>query len=863
MIIVTATASAGRKNSMTAKLRLPIDEVLPELGEALSKQANVVLQAPTGAGKTTRIPPFLADETWSRGKSVVMLEPRRVAARAAATRIADERNVRLGGEVGYAVRFDQRTSQETRILLCTDGVFLRRLQSDPFLESVSAVVLDEFHERSVNADLSLALVRQVQREMRPELKIVVMSATLAPEPIADYLGGAKIIRSEGRLFPVSLDYAGPPGPPDLKGLPRAVRGAVLELLRRSEGDLLVFLPGVGEIRRCEEALDDIAEREDLHLAPLYGDLPLEEQSAVLRRGKRRKIVLATNVAETSVTVEGVIGVVDSGLARVLKFDVGTGLDRLVLSRISKASAEQRKGRAGRTAPGVCVRLWTEREQSAMSDRDTPEIHRVDLAGPLLELHHWGETDSRRFPWFEPPLESSVARAEQLLRDVGATDDEGKITALGRTLAQLPTPPRLARLLFEAATFGALGDAALAAALLGERDPFVMQRERRTAATTAPSDLGVRVAGISSFRDSGERFSDAGELHASSARLILRSAEQLARATAAELPKSGQGALLELGLERSLFAAYPDRLARRRAPGSRQAVMVGGRGLVLAESSVVSDDELFVAVEIAPLPGSDDLVTSASAVRREWIPTSDLRNVESAAFDPRQQKVLARRQVLYRDLVLEESPSPSPDPAVIEAALAEAAAKDLDVALNLVRDDVARFRARVHWLKETMPELELPPLDDERIRSLLPILCSGRRSFGELREAPLVSMLEHSLTPAQRLALQREAPEKLEVPSGSKIGIEYEPGKPPVLAVRIQELFGMVETPRIAGGRAPVLLHLLAPNYRAQQVTHDLRSFWTTVYPKIRKELRMKYAKHAWPEDPLSAAPVRKGPSQKR
>jgi ATP-dependent helicase HrpB len=848
---------------MTAKLRLPIDDVLPSLADALATGADVVLQAPTGAGKTTRVPPFLADQPWSRGKSIVILEPRRVAARAAAARIADERGVRLGGEVGYAVRFEQRTSKETRILACTEGVFLRRLQSDLFLEGVAAVVLDEFHERSVNADLVLALVRQVQREMRPELKIVVMSATLSPEPIADYLGDARILRSEGKLFPVDVEYAGPPGPPDLNRLPRFIRAAVGDLLRRTDGDLLVFLPGVGEIRRCEAALEDLASTQNLAMTPLYGDLPLEAQSAALNRGPRRKIVLATNVAETSVTIDGITGVVDSGLARVLKFDAGPGLDRLVLSRISKASAEQRKGRAGRTAPGVCVRLWTEREQSAMPDRDTPEIQRVDLAGPLLELHQWGESDPLGFPWFEPPPEPSVVRAEQLLHDLGAIDGTGKITPGGRRLAELPTHPRLARMIVEAAELNVLEEAAIAAALLGERDPFSQTRDRRPATTTAPSDVGVRVAAIQAFRDYGEQYSDAGELHASSGRSILRTADQLMRTTAGVMSRNAKAPPTELGLERAVFAAYSDRLARRRSPGSRQAVMVGGRGLVLAESSVVSDDELFVAVEIAPLAGSDDLMTSASAVRREWIPKSEIRTVEGAVFDQRQQKVVARRQTLYRDLVLDESPSASPDPAVIETVLAEAASKDLNSALDLNREDVGRFRARVAWLKETMPELELPALDDEQIRSLLPTLCSGRRSFAELREAPLASILEHSLTPAQRFALHREAPEKLEVPSGSKISIQYEPGKPPVLAVRIQELFGMVETPRIAGGRAPVLLHLLAPNYRAQQVTHDLRSFWTNVYPKIRKELRMKYPKHAWPEDPLTAAPVRKGPSQKR
>ena len=847
---------------MTARQRLPIDDVLPQLALTLANGKNAVLKAPTGAGKTTRVPPFLADLPWTRGRSIVMLEPRRVAARAAAARIAEERSVSLGGDVGYAVRFEQRLSNQTRILVVTEGVFLRRLQSDPFLDGVAAVVFDEFHERSVNADLSLALVRQVQRETRPDLRIIVMSATLDSAPLTAFLGDCPSVESEGRLFPVSIEYAGPPGPPDLKGLPGAVRSAVSDLFHRTDGDLLVFLPGVGEIRRCEDVLESFAANANAFVAPLYGDLPLEAQSAALRKGAQRKIVLATNVAETSVTVEGVTGVIDSGLARVMRFEPGVGLDRLILTRISRASAEQRKGRAGRTAPGVCLRLWTQRDEAAVPERELPEIRRIDLAGPLLELHQWGESDPRRFPWFEPPPDSALERAERLLEDLGAIQPSGGITPLGRSLAQLPAHPRLARLLVAGAEFGVLDEASIAAALLSERDPFVDSR-RRSARTTAPSDVGEKVLALQAFRDGHERFSDLGELHASSARSILRVADQLARVAADALSTSRRTIGVDLGLERAIFAAYPDRLARRRKPGDRRALIVGGRGVVLSETSVVTDDELFVAVELAPSAGVEDLVTTASAVRREWIPESALDTIDVASFDTEVQRVVARRQTRYRDLPLNDAAISSPDPTVVETALAEAAAKNLVAALGLNRDEIVRFRARLSWLREAMTELGLPAIDDDAIRLLLPTLCAGRKSFAELQAAPIVHLLEQCLSSTQRAALHREAPERLEVPTGSKITLQYEPGKAPVLAVRLQEMFGMTETPRIAGGRVPVLLHLLAPNYRPQQVTQDLRSFWENIYPKIRKELRMKYPKHAWPEDPFSAAPVRKGPSQKR
>ncbi|MEM8934342.1 MAG: DEAD/DEAH box helicase, partial [Acidobacteriota bacterium] len=424
---------------------MPIDTVLPDVLGALDERPNLVLRAATGAGKTTRVPPALADRLDGQ---IVVLEPRRVAARAAARRIAEERRWRLGEEVGYHIRFDRKASARTRVLVVTEGMLVQRLQADPFLDGVAAIVFDELHERNLQGDLSLAMARKVQREVRDDLRLIAMSATLDPSPLVDFLGGkgaCSHLESDGRLFPVEVEYL---PAPDARALPVLVRQAVESLIERTDGGMLVFLPGVGEIRRSKEMLEPIAARHDLALWELYGDLPPERQDAALAHGDRRKIVLATNVAETSVTVDGITAVIDSGLARTLRFDPALGLDRLDLGRISRASAEQRKGRAGRQAPGLCLRLWTEHDDRSLPERDTPEIRRLDLTGPTLELRAWGEADPSAFPWFEAPEPAPLDRAERLLRDLGAVEEGGSLTVEGRALARLPLHPRLGRLVLD-------------------------------------------------------------------------------------------------------------------------------------------------------------------------------------------------------------------------------------------------------------------------------------------------------------------------------------------------------------------------------------------------------------------------------
>jgi ATP-dependent helicase HrpB len=866
---VLAFPRSGVRDRSPLRPPLPIDEALPALLAALRVGGNAVLIAPTGAGKTTRVPPALLAAGISGGKTIVMLEPRRIAARAAARRMAEEGGWRLGEEVGYQVRFDHRAGLATRILVVTEGILVQRLQADPFLEDVGAVIFDEFHERSLQTDLSLAMARRVQREVRPDLRLLAMSATLDPGPIAKFLGDCPVVESRGRLFPVAVSWIDPrrdrAEPPPLPGL---VAGAVRRALGEMQGDVLVFLPGVGEIQRCAEALEGLASERGLAVLPLYGDLPTEQQDAVLRPLDRRKVVLATNVAETSVTVDGVTAVVDSGLVRRLRFDPSTGLDRLELGKVSRASAEQRAGRAGRQAPGVCLRLWGEWEQAALPEREVPEIARVDLAGPALQLLAWGENDLAAFGWFEPPDPAALAAAETLLRRLGATDGHG-VTATGRAMARLPVHPRLARLLIEGTGSGHPREAALLAALLAERDPF--PRSPRSERGTGPrrssrSDLLDRLDALEAFeapgrRDRGDR-SEGGALHAGAARFVLKARDQLVKTlVAAGLEDRRKGRQPQAGerdevLLRALLAAYPDRVARRREPRSPRGVMVGGRGVRLAEESAVLDPDLFLCLEIAAGTPSEALVRLASEVEPGWLAPELLRTAVELAFDETRERVIGWKRTRYEDLVISEAEVPAAGEEA-ERLLAAAAAARPERALPLDGPEIAAFLARVRWLAGWMPDLNLPVLDAADLARLLPALAAGKRSFAELRRLPLLGILEGTLSWEQRQALEKEAPERLEVPSGSRIRIDYEPGRPPVLAARIQEMFGLAETPRLAGGRAPVLLHLLAPNGRPQQVTSDLRSFWETTYRQVRKELQGRYPRHAWPEDPWNARPERR------
>jgi ATP-dependent helicase HrpB len=827
---------------------LPIDAVLPELLDALRRASSAVLRAPTGAGKTTRVPPALLDSGFAENGRILVLEPRRVAARAAARRMSVERETPLGDVIGYQVRFEKQSGPRTRILVVTPGILLRYLHDVPFLESTAAVVFDEFHERSLENDLALGMVRLIQQTVRPELRIVVMSATLAVERVAHYLGDCPVVVSEGRLHPVEIRYE---ARTESQPWPVATASGVERLLDRTDGDLLVFLPGLFEIRQTAQQLEPLAQARGLAVLPLHGDLPAEQQDAALQSMDRRKVVLATNVAETSITVDGVTGVVDTGLARQMIFDPAVGLDRLQLFPISKASADQRAGRAGRTRPGICVRLWSEVAQRSRPEQTDPEIRRVDLAGAALQLLALGEKDVRRFPWLEAPSEEQVTQALTLLRRLGALNEDG-VSELGREMVRLPVHPRLARLLIEGQRRGDPARAALAAALLSERDPFLRDSDRRGSGDrhATESDVLDRVESLEEFEGSRRTGFPLGELHRGGASLILRARDQLLRSLGERAGRRSAPSGQDEALLLSLFAAFPDRLARRREPGSPRGVMVGGRGVRLAPWSGVTEAELFVCVDVDAAQG-ETFVRQASAVPRDAL-TPDMVHVAiEVEFDAETERVVARKRIRHEDLILQESHAALPEDEAARVLCAAASAR-LDRVFPAEDSPAGRFLLRARCLREWMPELNLPPLDDAALAEFLPWLCPGRRSFADLRNADWLSVLHGRMSHAQWQAIEREAPERLEVPSRSEITLKYEAGRPPILAVRIQEVFGLRDTPRIAGGRVRVLLHLLGPNYRPQQVTDDLASFWASTYPLIRKELRARYPKHSWPEDPLTA-----------
>ncbi|MBI5016752.1 MAG: ATP-dependent helicase HrpB [Deltaproteobacteria bacterium] len=851
-----------RSTALGPALRLPIDDALPGIVSALARAGAVVVSAPPGSGKTTRLPVALLDAGLLEGGVCLIQEPRRIAARSAARRVAEERGWQLGREVGYQVRFDRRCGPGTRLLYVTDGILAGRLQADPSLAGVAAVVLDEFHERSVEGDLSLAFLREIRGSLRPDLKVAVLSATLDAAPVAEYLG-AEVCQAPGRPYPVDVLYL---DRPDLSPLPQRVAAGIRRLWARRPdgGDLLAFLPGAGDIRHTARELATWAAASAVEIRLLHGDLPADQQDAVLRRplAGPGRVILATNVAETSVTVEGLRAVVDSGLAKTLRHDIGTGLDRLELTPISRASADQRAGRAGRLGPGTALRLWTKHEDLSRAPQNIPEIQRVDLARAALEILAWGARPET-FSWLQAPDAGFLAGALNLLERLGALSPRGGLTAEGEALRRLPLHPRLGRLVLTAARRGHVRDGATLAALTSERDILVSGRSLGPTgeAHLGDSDLLHRKERLEEAEAVGF---DSGRLRrwgmdASAAAAVARARDQIERLCRELAPSAAPSPPADDDLLRLLLAAYPDRVARRRTGSADRFLLASGRGAVLAAESQVRRSEFVVAVRLEAgqrRECSEETIRWASRVEPEWLSAvQPLVRRTRTWFDADSGRVTALEGDYYENLCVSER-AVAPEPVEAARRLAEAVLPD---PVGLLRPGRAAeaFIARCRFLAGAMPELELPRWDEAEWSTVLQELARGKRSLPELRSADLLSVLRAHLSWSQRQALDREAPEHVEVPSGSRVALRYRADGSPSLSVKIQEVFGWRRGPRLAGDRVAVVLHLLGPHGRPLQITSDLESFWANAYPEIRKEMRGRYPKHRWPEDPWSAPPSRR------
>ena len=842
--------------------KLPIELVADEIVGALQNVGRAVIAAPPGAGKSTVLPQLLRQRLSGDGK-LLLLQPRRMAARAVAARIAQLTECQLGDQVGYQVRLDRRWGQQTQIVVMTYGVLLRRLQSDPFLETFDTVLLDEFHERSLEADLTLGMLRRVQRELRSELRIGVMSATLDAQPVATYLDDAPLIESHGRSFPVTIKHS-----KQLERGPLVPRVVSLlgKIQKHINGDVLVFLPGVGEIKQAHRALKDAPWLRGAKILELYGDLPPDKQDRVLAPSDQRKLVLATNVAETSITIDGITCVVDSGEARIMRVDANLGLPRLEVEPISQAAAAQRAGRAGRTAPGVCYRLWSEAQQRARPEFDVPEIQRGDLAGAVLQLFSWGEPDILAFPWLTPPSSSAVDAARTLLVRLGAIGD-GKITTLGKQLLQVPAHPRLARLLVAGIDFGCAPLAALGAAMLSERDPMVDGRGERLSRDELMS-LGLYDADFCDRVFRLQRWlagdSDPAVIPAAG-KTIRRVAEQFLRvagdidATAgSELsadPDASE-ALQRAALTQALLCAFPDRLARRRHPGSDRGLMVGETGVRVRDPSLPSDVDYFLCIDLLRKNRDAD-ARRVVGVQTEWLRGRHRQSRDECFFHPSQRKVVGRRRHYWLDLMLEETPAEVTDQQTAAALLHQHVITGWPAAFPSDNPAVTQWIARINFAARLGVD-GFATIDDAQLQETAATICQGRLSIDEVQQAPWLDFLQGIVGYENLRRLDQLVPRSLQLPSGQQADIDYLDANGPSLKARLQELFGWQDTPRIAGGRQPLLLRILAPNYREVQITKDLANFWRSTYNEVRKEMRRRYPKHNWPEDPLTAVATKGG-----
>lgn len=831
--------------------QLPIDGILPQLLKSIKDNPALVIQAPPGAGKTTKIPLTLL-QVIPPDRKIIMLEPRRLAATNAARWMAVQLGEEVGNTVGYTIRFERKVSAATRIEVVTEGILTRRLQTDPQLTGVELVIFDEFHERNLHSDLALALCRDAQLGLRPDLKLVVMSATLDAAPVAKLLGDAPLLASEGRSYPVELRYL---AKEPVGRTAEIMSAAILRAMGETEGDILAFLPGAGEINRCAAILNGST---TAAIHPLYGDLPFSVQEKAILPGPQRKIVLATNIAETSLTIEGVRVVIDSGLYRQLRFDSATGLNRLVTTRVSAASASQRAGRAGRTTPGTCYRLWTEHTQSTLIPFTVPEIRSSDLSSLALELALWGVNDPTALSWLDAPPAAAFAEARELLKRLGALDHKFLITQLGRRMALLPVHPRLAHLMVEGEKRGHGALSCDIAALLTERDIISGRSSHMT--RVSDSDILDRIELVVNWRK-GKRCSEASDaIDSRSLSAVDRLSGQLKKLIGTEretVPATAQ----DVGLLSAL--AYPDRIGQQRETGSPRYLLANGRGGTLSGRSSLRDSAYIVAVVMEGGERGDGQIHSASAldlatVRKEF--AADIQRLRSVSWDDRLQRVLAREEERLGALVL-ATKQLNPSAEEVTVALLEGIVCGAGLTALNWTSRTEQLRLRVLFLSGVFPELDLPDFSADNLLRTLPQwlgpYLSGIKNLAELKSVDIYNPLKNMLDYTRLRLLEKHAPTHITVPSGSSILLEYFEDKPPVLAVKLQELFGLADTPRVAEGRVAVTLHLLSPARRPIQVTQDLRNFWNSTYIEVKKELKGRYPRHPWPDDPWNAAPTRK------
>ncbi|MEN8258729.1 MAG: ATP-dependent helicase HrpB [Thermodesulfobacteriota bacterium] len=816
---------------------LPINTVLAELCAALAADRGAVLVAPPGSGKTTIVPLALLEEEWLAGRRIIILEPRRLAARAAARRMSDLLGQKVGDTVGYRIRFERKISARTRIEVVTEGILSRMLQDDPELSAVGMVIFDEYHERTLHADLALALCLDA-RQLRDDLRVLIMSATLDSAAVAGLLGGAPVIRGEGRCFPVTTSYLARPKPWQLV---TAMASAIRRCLTEQEGDILAFLPGSGEIRRLASDLADLPE---LDILPLYGDLPQDKQDKIFAPAQRRRLILATPIAETSLTVEGVTVVVDSGLMKRPRFDPSCGLTRLETVPISKASAEQRAGRAGRLGPGHTYRLWSRDEHHSLADFQAPEIIGADLAPLLLDLGIWGVRDPGELSWLDPPRSAQVEQARSLLTSLGALDSKGLPTTLGKRLARLPLHPRLGLLLVRGEEKGQGSLACDLAALLANRD--ILKGEARGES----ADLERRLAILDLWRRKGTREARARGADPAACRRV----DQEARMYRALLKKSsGHQDLAETG--NLLAHAYPDRLAQQQGKATGNYLLATGRRARLQGHDPLISWPMLVIPDL-DAGAKEGRIFLAASLGKEEIKKDHPQLIEQEKevfWNQERRRVEAEAAVKIGSIVLERKRWQEAPAQKIASCFLEGVKLLGPNSLPWTKES-RTLQTRVDFLHEWLPE-EWPTLADEDLFADLAWLApyvDGMVRAAELKKLDLFSILSSRFSWQQLQEIDRLAPSHLEVASGSRIKLRYEQEGSPVLAVRLQEMFGMEETPTICRGKVPVLIHLLSPAQRPIQVTQDLKGFWHTTYQEVKKELKGRYPKHYWPDDPLTA-----------